>query len=120
MVEVVKKNGIHIQEADRVIRDTDFVYDLYEDREKLDALVTEQLQHHFDKRGVQRCDDGNWVKIIVEELGEMVQELNKQNWEEFEHEMAQTIACLIRLYNEGNRMRLGIAKDERLWYVRAD
>lgn len=81
--------------------------------------MRDQLQHHFDKYGGQRLDDGNWLKVIIEEEGEAVNEINKLNYDAAMLEIEQVIACWARMYIELRRMELGIADEERSLYTRA-
>jgi len=81
--------------------------------------VSSDIQHHFDKYGAQRLDDGNWLKVIVEEEGEAVAEINKQNWPDAKKEIMQVIACWMRLYMEVERMESGHNEVEASRYTRA-
>lgn len=81
--------------------------------------VESRLQEHFTKYGDQRLNDGDWLKVIIEEEGEAVQAINKLLFAEAYHEMAQVIACWARMWYEVRRMEVGLNVEERELYERA-
>lgn len=85
----------------------------------ISSKVESRLEEHFSKYGDQRLNDGDWLKVIVEEEGEAIQAINKLLFSEAYHEMAQVIACWARMWYEVKRMEVGLHKEEAALYERA-
>jgi len=88
--------------------------------ESLKPIITEQLNYHFTKHAVQRLDVPNWTIVITEEAGEVAQDYLHAKYDEAKHEIAQTIACYVRMYNEIERKELGLQQQEKEWYTEAN
>lgn len=83
------------------------------------SAIPSDIEYQFNKFGPQRLTDGEWLKVIVEEEGEALKEINSSNWELAKAELLQVIACWTRLYNEVVRMERGLHITEKEWYSRA-
>lgn len=118
-VEIVKTNGYRIQEIDKTEADARYHTHVFETWDRLKPLIFEQLNYHFSKHEVQRCDVPNWNIIITEEEGEVAQAYLHGDYDNAKHEIAQTIACYVRLFVEIERKEQGLQKKEREWYSEA-
>jgi NTP pyrophosphatase (non-canonical NTP hydrolase) len=102
------------QREDEVYREMAF-----EVAARLGKVVSEDIQHHFDKYGAQRLDLANWWMVIGEEEGEAIEAANKKDWENAKKEIRQVLACWIRFYVEVEREQAGFSELEKARYVRA-
>jgi hypothetical protein len=119
-VDIVKDDGrVRIQAVNKAEADGKYQTHVYNTWHNLKPIITEQLNYHFSKHEVQRLDVPNWNIVITEENGEVAQAYLHGDYEEAKHEIAQTIACYVRLYNEIERKELGLQKQEKDWYTEA-
>lgn len=87
-------------------------------RETVEKVIAE-FDHIATKYPDQRLSMLSHVAVITEEWGESVEGILKKNYDEAQKEIAQTIACLIRLSHEIERVKLGKNVSEAHLYKEA-
>lgn len=70
------------------------------------GVITE-FRRQFNKWGPQFHTVDSWNSITVEEYGEMVSAMNKEDWDEAMKEGIEMIACAIQLLYEVKRRKEG-------------
>jgi hypothetical protein len=78
--------------------------------------IVDALQEIADKYPGQRLKPTDHIAVITEEWGESVADVLKGNYGHAKSELAQTIACMVRLYHELERIEAGIAVEEKDLY----
>lgn len=120
-VEIVKTpDGMtRIQPIDQEKADGAYYTHIFDVFERIGPLTKEQIDYQFSKHGIRRHDLANWGFVITEEQGEIAQACMKKDYENAKFEIAQTIACLIRMYVEVERVERGLNRNEKEWYTQA-
>lgn len=109
-IKIAEHNGLLTIETNGDIKYLDESIDRYSAYDVANDVhigVVKELDRQFTKWGLQFHNVDQWNSITVEEYGEMVAAINKQNWDEAMKEGIEMIACAIQLLNEVQRQKEG-------------
>jgi hypothetical protein len=86
---------------------TDEKFHVYNTADDVQTGVYKELDRQFEKWGMQYHSPETWNAITMEEYGEMVSAMNKEDWDDAWKEGIEMIACAIQFLNEVQRIRRG-------------